>query len=431
MTITQRFSRWLAAHRLAVDVAVVAILGPLVVVVSFESATVQPARSVAGWAIASILPVALRRRLPVTSAAAVFGVCAVQTLVGPPLVLPANLVVLVSLYTVTVYGPRWAGRVAMAGMVVGAASLVARWTRELGNELLTEAVSFGAIVVISGLAVWALAMLRRARLETMDALRDRAARLERERDQQALIAAAAERSRIAREMHDVVAHSLSIVVAQADGGRYAARDDPGAAVPVLATISDTGRAALADVRRILGVLRDGTAAAGHTEPTSFLPSASDAGAPARDDVAPRAPQPSAGDVAALLDGVRRAGLEVTVDDVGTPVTVTAGLELTIHRLLQEALTNVLKHAGPDPTVSVVRRWTGDRLVIEVEDDGRGVASEAPVPGSGLGLLGMRERVALFDGELHTGPRPGGGFRVRAELPLTRATPVAGGEEDEP
>lgn len=326
MTITQRFSHWLAGHRMAVDVIAVAVLGPLVVTVSFESTAGTTSGSVAGWAIAVVLPLAARRRLPVASAVAVFAISAVQTVVGPPLLLPANLGVLVSLYAVTVYGPRWAGRVAMAGVVVGAMVFVGRLVREFGVEVVPQGATFGAVIVISGLAVWALAMLRRARQETLAALHDRAARLERERDQQAQIAAAAERSRIAREMHDVVAHSLSIVVAQADGGRYAARDDPAAALPVLATISDTGRAALADVRRILGVLRDGPDLAVGS-PSAASPPTPDGGTHLLDAVAPRAPQPTGGDVADLLDGVRRAGLDVTLEDLGTPVGVTAGLEL--------------------------------------------------------------------------------------------------------
>ncbi len=403
MTTTQRLSHWLTSHRLVVDVVAVAVIGPVVVVTSFDAAVGTTWRSVAPWGTAVVLPLALRRRCPVASAVAVFAISAVQTIVGPALLLPANLAVLVSLYTVTVYGPRWATRAAMAGIVVGAVVFTARSVLEFGVGVIPQGVTFGGMIVISGLAVWALAMLRRVRVETMDALHDRAARLERERDQQAQIAAAAERSRIAREMHDVVAHSLSIGGAQADGGRYAARDDQAVAVAVLATISETGRAALADVRRILGVLRDG-------------PDVAVAG--------PRAPQPAAEDVTELLDAVRRAGLDVSVEDVGTPVAVTAGLELTVHRILQEALTNVLKHAGPDPAVSVVRRWTVERLVIEVTDDGRGAASEYVTSGGGLGLLGMRERVGLFDGVLHAGPRDGGGFRVRAELPLTTAT-VAG------
>ena len=425
MTMMQRLSQWLAAHRLAVDVLVVLVVGPLLVVTAEDTFLEPTSGPVALWVAAAVLPLAGRRRWPVTSAVAVFAVSGVQAAVGPPMVLPANLVVLVSLYAVTVYGPRWAGRTAMLGIVAGAMVLTLRLAVDWGaTYLVPQGVTFGGIIVISGLAVWALAMLRRARLETLDALHDRAARLERERDQQAVIAAAAERSRIAREMHDIVAHSLSIVVAQADGGRYAARDDPAAAVPVLTTISETGRAALADVRRILGVLRDGpdlTSAA----PSSATDDGPRGSPPTPDEVAPRAPQPTAGDVSALLDGVRRAGLDVAVEDVGTPVAVTAGLELTVHRILQEALTNVLKHAGPDPTVTVMRRWAADRLVIEVVDDGRGAASEHATPGSGLGLLGMRERVALFDGQLHAGPRDGGGFRVRAELPLTSATVVAG------
>ncbi|MCC5947650.1 MAG: hypothetical protein JJT89_04265 [Nitriliruptoraceae bacterium] len=402
-----------------VDAAAVTVIAPLLVVTSFDITTDVTSGPVTPWVVAVVLPLVLRRRLPVTSAVAVFVVAAVQTVVGPALLMPADLAVLVSLYTVTVYGPAWAGRAAMSGIVAGASAFVAR---SAVDGQLPFGLSASFAIVISGLAVWALAMLRRARRDTLDALHDRAERLERERDQQALIAVAAERARIAREMHDVVAHSLSVVVAQADGGRYAIENDPSVAGPVLATIADTGRSALTDVRRILGVLRDGppdgTAADSRSVPTRTAgthPSG-------RQELVPDAPQPSDGDVAALVEGIRRAGLEVSVEEVGTPVAVTAGLQLTAYRVLQEALTNVLRHAGPDATARVVRRWNAERLVIEVTDDGRGASSTQLSAGSGLGLPGMAERVGLFDGELDAGPADGGGFRVRVELPLTTAIP---------
>ncbi len=415
MNGARRVARWLTNHRLAVDVVAVVLLGPLVVLISFDSTVTTPPRSMYAWAAAGVLPLAMRRRWPVASAAAVFGIGAMQVLVGPALLFPANLAVLVSLYTVTVYGPRWAAHTAMAGVVAGAGVFVIRTSIEFGTDVFLPSVAFAGLMVVSGLAVWALGLLRRARVETVEALHDRAARLERERDQQAQIAAAAERSRIAREMHDVVAHSLAIVVAQADGGRYAARQDPSVAVPVLTTISETGRAALADVRRILGVLRDGE----DDELRIFTKPSPEVGGASSGDAAgaPRSPQPTRQDVDDLFDNVRRAGVDVAVEDVGTPVSLPAAMDLTVHRILQEALTNVLKHAGPGPSVSVVRRWSADRLVIEVTDDGRGAASDATSPGGGLGLLGMRERVGLFDGDLQAGPQEGGGFRVRAELPV--------------
>lgn len=406
----QRLSEWLAARRLAVDVASVVLLGPPVVLVTFDFTTGPMAGLTPWWAVAVIVPLAARRRWPAVSAVAVFSLSAAQILFGPWLLIPANLAVLVSLYSVTVYGPRWAGRTAMGGIVAGAALFGAQVVLGLGIGSLRQASVFSGLILITGLAVWALAMLRRARQETLDALRDRAERLERERDQQAQIAAAAERARIAREMHDIVAHSLSIVVAQADGGQYAARHDPQAAVTVLGTISDTGRAALADVRRILGVLRDGpTIDPATTPPTGAGPVAG--------PVAPLAPQPAAGDVDRLLDGVRGAGVEVSLQDVGVPTPLPPGLELTVYRVLQEALTNVLKHAGPEPRVVVERHWGAGSLVVEVTDDGRGAAAAGPEVGGGHGLAGMRERVALYDGEVRAGPRPGGGFAVRVQLPL--------------
>lgn len=433
MTITQRLSDWLTKNQLAVDAFAVAIIGPVVVITSTDWAGGGSWRTFAPWAIAGIAPLSFRRHLPVASAIAVFTVSALQVIVGPVLIFPANLAVLVSLYTVTVYGPRWASRSAMGGVVIGAAVFTTRSVMSFGLPLVPEGLAFGSMIIAVGAAVWALALLRRERLAVMDALHDRAERLERERDQQAQIAVAAERARIAREMHDVVAHSLAIVIAQADGGRYAAREDPGVALSVLATISDTGRAALADVRRILGILRDDPVGSGSLtgpDPLGDPQVRSDGVADAMAEPAPRAPQPDTTDLAVLIERVRRAGLTVSLEDEGTPREVTPGLQLTVYRILQEALTNVLKHAGPDPTVGVVRRWSAERLVLEVVDDGRGAASETASSDSGLGLLGMRERVGLFGGTLHAGPRDGGGFRVRAELPVASVTPTIGSVTDD-
>ena len=196
-------------------------------------------------------------------------------------------------------------------------------------------------------------------------------------------------------MHDIVAHSLSVVIAQADGARYAAAQDPILAVSALGTISETGRGSLREMRRLLGVLRG-------------------------DGAAPTRPLPTLDDVPALLDAVRRSGLVVAFDRGGVPRrALPAGAELTAYRIVQESLTNVLKHAGPQAAASVVERWTGRGLELDVADDGRGAAADA-APGDGQGLRGMAERVALYDGSVDAGPLPGGGFRVRAFIPYTEA-----------
>lgn len=383
------------------------------------------------WAVLLVLPLAFRRVWPVTSAVTVFCAAALHLLSGISVILPADLAVLIALYAVTVYGPRWAGWVAISAVFAGAFVFSVLVALGVGADLTTglETVLPAAIlIVVAGLAVWAFGLLRRSRELRLEALRDRADRLEREREQQAELAAAAERARIAREMHDVVAHSLSVVVAQADGGRYAASDDPDAALRALETIGETGRAALADVRRILGVLRAGGQRASDAPPAGPSPTgqplpgspsaAATASAATQQTPTPGpdlSPQPAAAELEPLVEQLRSTGLRISLVRLGTSRTLPPGMGLTVYRIAQEALTNVLKHAGPDANVTVLQRWESDALVLEVTDDGPSAAADDD--GSGHGLVGMRERVALFGGALEVGPRPGGGFRVHAELPL--------------
>nr|WP_269809454.1 histidine kinase [Kineosporia rhizophila] len=232
--------------------------------------------------------------------------------------------------------------------------------------------------------------MRRLRLRDEARLEERARLLESEAEQQAQLAATAERARIAREMHDVVAHSLSVTISQADGGRYAAQHNPEAAITALETISATGRQALADMRALLGVLRD-------------------------DSTQQLTPQPDTEAIKDLVDQVRGSGLTVTLEVLGEPVVLPAGPGLAAYRIVQESLTNVLKHAGPSAEARVRLMWLSEALEIRVEDDGRGAAATPATPGS-QGLIGMRERATLYGGQLEAGPRQGGGFGVRAYLP---------------
>ena len=211
--------------------------------------------------------------------------------------------------------------------------------------------------------------------------RARLAALEVERDQQAEIGAAQERARIARDLHDVVAHSLAVMVAQADGGRYAAPRDPDAARRALAQIAEIGRDALAQMRRLLGVLR-----------------ASE----------------EAGDLPGLVRRLAGAGLPIELEIEGSARELPAATQLCIHRVAQEALTNVLRHADSPRRVEVMLRYIDAEVELSVRDDGRGIAAG---DGRGHGLPGMRERVALHGGTVHTGPRAGGGYEVRARLPV--------------
>ncbi len=397
----ERWNGWLERHALALDsvstgvFALFALLGTVVIAVG-------PTVAAAVWSVVIVVPLAWRRRRPVASAVAVYTAGLLHTVLGIPGLVPADLAVLLALYSVTVYGPRWAHRTAVAGAVVGSFVLAATLLLQRMTPDPVAAVALALFCAVTALAVWAAGLVRRSRRETILAWRDRAERLEIERDQQAQIATAAERARIAREMHDIVAHSLSVVIAQADGGRYAAQADPDAAGRALGTIGETGRAALADMRRLLGVLRD------------------DGGVGVLDPASPAelVPQPAAQDIERLVESMRANGLAISLVRMGTPRPLPPGAGLTAYRICQESLTNVLKHAGPDPSVTVLVQWEPAALTLEVTDDGRGAAAVSD--GAGHGLVGMRERAAMFGGTVSAGPRPGGGFRVRARLPLPAA-----------
>lgn len=220
---------------------------------------------------------------------------------------------------------------------------------------------------------------------------------ERDTTAERALAASDERARIAREMHDVVAHTLSVVVAQADGGRFAGASNPAEAARALETIADVGRSALAEMRSLLGVLRE-----------------SDAGAA-------MGPQPSLADVPTLVAAMRDGGLAVSYVTTGTPRTVPIGAGLAVYRIVQEALTNVLKHAGPAVTAFVQLQWEADAVIVTVSDDGRGAAARND--GAGSGVEGMRERTIVFSGTLDAGPKAGGGYLVRARLPLGGSNPT--------
>lgn len=416
MTWWDRVLRWEDAHRFVVDLmgTLLVLLIGLTANVDLLSGTSTRSGTALLAAFLLIAPLAWRRVRPAASAATVYTVALVQMLFVTPLMIPADFAVLAALYSVTVHGPRWAHRVAMVGALAGGVVL----PLTLGTWLNPPAAVATTIFVWSvAAAVWAFGLARRSRRETLEALVDRAEQLERERDQQAQIATAAERARIAREMHDIVAHSLTVMIAQADGGRYAAGADPTAATRALGTIGETGRAALTDMRRLLGVLREGPPPRTGSVPVVAAPTAQPSGASPNATVAAGpafTPQPSVEDVPTLVEQVRASGLRVSLVRTGTPRHPPPGVGLTAYRIVQEAMTNVLKHAGPDPAVTVVLSWRVDAIAIEVSDDGRGAS--AGTDGLGHGLLGMRERAALFGGTVSAGPRPGGGYRVRAMLP---------------
>lgn len=249
------------------------------------------------------------------------------------------------------------------------------------SNVVAYALTITAIVV----AAWALGTQARIRRAYEATLVERGQRLAVEAEQRAIMAADAERTRIAREMHDVVAHGLSVVIVQADGARYAAAKDPEVAVRTLETVATVGREALTEMRRLLGLLRG-------TEDPAL------------------APQPGLADLSALIG----PDDDVTLDVPEPLPTVPDGVALTAYRLVQESLTNVRKHAGPRAHTTVRLVPVPGAIEVTVVDDGRGAATTGP---AGLGLIGMRERVEVHDGTLAVGPAPGGGWTVRARIPL--------------
>lgn len=375
------------------------------------------------WAFAITLLFTLalvwRRRYPFYSTVAVYLVALLHLKFGPPVILPTDLLVAWSLRSVTVYGPVWASNLALAGAGVG--TVFVSWGQSTGATVLTAA----AFTI-----AWVTGWVQKTYQLTADTRADREQRLEIERAQQTRLAAAAERARISREMHDIVAHSLSVMIAQADGGRYAAPNDPAAAALALDTIAETGRATLTDMRRLLGVLRT------DPEPLTTAPNPLPGrrgwfGRPTKAAPAvhlpqmspspsPTGPLPAVNDIGSLVAQMRTSGMRVSLVRIGKSRHLPPGTGLTLYRIAQESLTNVLKHAGPNPEVTVVLHWLPSSVVLEITDDGRGAAADSA--SSGHGLLGMRERAAMFAGEVSAGPRPGGGFRVRASLPTPDLKP---------
>jgi signal transduction histidine kinase len=242
-------------------------------------------------------------------------------------------------------------------------------------------------------AAWILGDNLRNRRAYLAELEERAARLERDREVEARRAVQRERGRIARELHDVVAHTMSVMVVQAGAARRVMRKRPDDAEDALVAIEDAGRQGLAEMRRLLGVLR-------HEDERNLT----------------LAPQPSLQYVDELVARSVEAGVNVELEIEGAPRPLPAGVDLSAYRIVQEALTNVLKHAGGAARACVQVRYRPESVEVEVFDDGRGVAADPASNGEGHGLVGMRERVALFGGELRVGPRRGGGFSVKARLP---------------
>ena len=340
--------------------------------------------------VALWVPIAFRRQAPELVFGVTAGIAFVQWLVSVPVAGDAAL--LIALYTVAAHR-RLDRALAAAGVLeFGVLLAVLRWGS--GPSTLRLFLLLTGMV----LAALLLGVTQRSRRAYLAQLVDRAERLERERDQQAQLATAAERTRIAREMHDIVAHSLSVMITLADGA--ALTDQPDQARAALHHISRTGRDALADTRRVLGVLR--------AEPATG-----------------REPQPGLDRLDALLTTVRATGLTVDLVTTGRLVPTTAAAQTAVYRIIQEALTNTVKHADSATRAVVRLTYRPGALAVQISDDGVPIPPRTGERTSGHGLVGIRERVSLFGGTLHAGPGPFRGWQVTADLPLDTTEPDTG------
>ena len=352
------------------------------------------------WLLAVVLDLALvppliwRRRAPMVAFSTISAVAFAQWLTGPheqfgthrltAYHLVADIALLVAFYTVAAQEPRRRTIAAAVVLEVALLSATLHWAGGQNGPVL--------FVLLSGTAAAAgvsgnNARTRRAYLASLE---QRAATLEVERDQQARLSAAAERARIARDMHDVVAHNISVMIALADGASYAAGASPQKAAEAMTQVSATGRQALGEMRRLLGVLRDGD------QPPAVQP------------------QPRLADLETLLAQVRLTGLRASLVTEGVLSSLPPGLQLAIYRLVQESLTNTLKHAIDAASATVRVRLRDRQLEVDVIDDG--IPPAGPPP-SGHGIAGMRERAAVYGGTIKAGPESGLGWRVHARFDL--------------
>ncbi len=391
----RRLRRVDRAHPWLLDAAVVAVVGLLFGVPEFAhyddgrdplpiTFAQLPVAGTLALQAGLVLPLLWRRRAPSAAFGVIAAVFVLQWSLG--VFLRADVALLVALYSVTLHGRvrhlPWVGLVT-AGLLVPVAVRVSAVVSVWGALF---------FLISTGIAAVALGFAVRVRRAQLAGLRERAARLEVERDQRSRLATATERTRVAREMHDIIGHNLSVIISLADGGAYAAEASPERSREALRLVGESGRQALGELRRMLGVLRE------------------QAGTPELH------PQPGIADIAALCARLRAAGPEVVHRSGGELESVDRGVQLMAYRIVQEALTNTLKHAGPGTRVHVTVAVEGPGLRISVEDSGSPGGGRG-APGEGHGLTGMRERAALYGGMLSAGPAPGGGWAVRAVIPL--------------
>lgn len=330
-----------------------------------------------------------RRQAPMSSLAATAGIMLITFSVPASF---AAVATAMALYAVAVYRSARHAVFALLGtsaMLLLSAVLQPRSLIDLGQAL--QAIAVLVIATLIGLNV-------RTRRGYVSALVDRADRLMREREHLASIAAAAERNAIAREMHDIVSHGLAVMISLAHGSAEIASTDPARAVQAMRQVAETGRVAVADMRRMLGVLNEGT--------TGELAGAI-------------APSPGVGDISDLVGLFRSAGLPVVLQSAGVP-PADPGIQLAIYRVVQEGLTNALKYARAATAVTVRTQFSLQPILVSVTDDGQPEVAHADH--AGRGVAGMRERVALYGGTLRAGPLTNGGWSVTARFPPQKGAP---------
>ncbi len=397
----QRLYEFLRQHPTGVDALWAVLFGTLSLVGLLAHGEARAHQNVpVGLPVAAalLLVLTLRRRAPERMLLLALAAGLVQLIFGVRPI-TADLALFAIIYTAASVGARWASRLALVGALAAGVCAQLRWSD--GEGSMARQVFQVVFTIIPFALAWVIGDSMRTRRAYYAELEERAARLQREREAQSKAAVAAERARIARELHDVVAHNVSVMVVQADGAAYVLDSSPEQAKQALGTISQTGRLALAEMRRLLGLLR------------------------AEDDSGGEyVPQPGVDQLGELLEQVRGAGLPVDFAVRGTPRPLSTGVGLTAYRIVQEALTNTRKHGGPHARATVTLAYADDELRMLIEDDGRGAREELALAGGsdglGQGLIGMRERIAMVGGTLDTGPRPGGGFRISACLPLKPA-----------
>ncbi|GAB3936075.1 sensor histidine kinase [Kribbella albertanoniae] len=346
--------------------------------------TELPVAQVLAFQAGLVLPLFWRRRRPLVAFGVVGAVFVLQWSLS--IALRADIALAIALYSLALHG-RLRQLLWACGLSVGALVLVAARIAPAFSfwDALFFLISAGTAAAALGLMI----RLRRAQLET---LRDRAARLEIERDQRSRLATATERTRVAREMHDIVGHNLAVMITLADAGAYATDAAPERGKQTLLLIGDTGRQALSELRRVLGVLRE-------------------------DSTAPDlSPQPGIAAIDALCSAVGAAGLDIVYRTSGETDALDSGVQLTVYRIVQEALTNALRHAGAGTRVQLSIAVEDTQLTLSVHDNGSATPSR-PRNQEGHGLIGMHERAALYGGSVSAGPAPGGGWTVEAVLDL--------------